>query len=175
MHHLFWTSNHNGGVVAVPCCNFSIDCSRPACLSLIRHTSGRAATTWTFTRSRNQYQLSKFSFSTNANASGTIWLLQSTPIAVSIWPLYLPVRNVPSMQITGRQHWNTLTQAHMQKKARCRMLCPLFTAGTRYVSQNLPGFLAAIWDNIRVRLSYDASYVPNRISNTLCLARHAFK
>ena len=35
MHHLFWTSGHNGGVVAVPRCNFSIDCSRPACLSLI--------------------------------------------------------------------------------------------------------------------------------------------
>src|SRR6185503_6693355 len=80
MHHLFWTSGHNGGVVAVPRCNFSIDCRIPACLSLIRHTSGRAATTRTFTRSRNQYQLSKFSFSTNANASGTIWLLQSTPI-----------------------------------------------------------------------------------------------
>ena len=76
MHHLFWTSGHNGGVVAVPRCNFSIDCRIPACLSLIRHTSGRAATTWIFTHSRNQYQLSMFSFSTNTNASGTIWLLQ---------------------------------------------------------------------------------------------------
>ena len=24
MHHLFWTSGHNGGVVAVPRCNFSL-------------------------------------------------------------------------------------------------------------------------------------------------------
>src|SRR4051812_50183239 len=32
-----------------------------------------------------------------------IMLLPSTPIAVKIFPLYLPVRNVPATQIMGRQ------------------------------------------------------------------------
>src|SRR6185312_7427962 len=65
-----------------------------------------------------------------AKAMGTTCLLQSTLIAVSIVPLYLPVKNVPSIHRTGRQYINVLTHAPRQKKARSRNPDPPSKLGT---------------------------------------------
>ena len=174
MHHLLTTSGHIGGCPWLPSCSCLIAARRLACLSLMRQTSGLAATTWIFTRSRNQYQLSVFSFSTKAKAMRTTCLLQLSPIAVSIVPLYLPIKNVPSIHRTGRQYINALTHATRQKKARSRNPGPPYKLGTMQVSVALLGFLCIIADCMWGRLSYDASYVPNLISNTFCFARQVF-
>jgi hypothetical protein len=64
-----------------------------------------------FNLSRNQYQLSPFSPSTNAMTKGSNWLLLLAATTIRIVPLYLPVRKVPSMQMTGRQNLKAWMQA----------------------------------------------------------------
>ena len=59
---------------------------------------------------KNQYQVSPDSFSTKAIAKGNNCLLPSAATAVRIAPLYLPVKNALSMQMTGRQCGNTSMQ-----------------------------------------------------------------
>jgi hypothetical protein len=50
--------------------------------------------------------------------------LPSAATAVRIVPLYFPVRNVPSMQITGRQCLNAAIAGPNAKNARCKTCFP---------------------------------------------------
>src|SRR6185503_11051799 len=77
---------------------------------------------------QNQYQVSPDSFSTKAIAKGNNCLLPSAATAVRIVPLYLPVKNVPSIQMTGRQCGNASMQAPKAKNDRWSTCFPGFWA-----------------------------------------------
>jgi hypothetical protein len=71
-----------------------------------------------FMLSRNQYQLSPFSPSANAMAKEATICYYQLPQLSGFVALYLPVRKVPSMQMTGPHNL----------KASCRNPMPRMTA-----------------------------------------------
>ena len=127
-HHLLFKLGHCADLwrSTLPFCMSSMACRIPLCRSYITQTLGTSVTTICFSLSKNQYQLSPDSFSTKAMARGTSWLLPVAAIAVRIVPLYFPVRNVPSMHMTGRQCRKASMQAPKAKKERCNTGLPGF-------------------------------------------------
>src|SRR6185437_7439159 len=94
----------------------------------MKHTFCTSLTIICFTLCKNQYQVSPDSFSTKAIAKGNNYLLPSAAIAVRIVTLYLPVKNVPSIQMTGRQCGNASMQAPKAKNDRWSTFFPGFWA-----------------------------------------------
>ena len=125
MHQRLCKSSHGVSSSGLGFVSALIALSIPACLSRRMQTFGLSCTTAFFNYLKNHNQLAVFSLSTKANASGTTWLFPSWPMAVKIWPLYLPVRNVPSTHITDRQ-WLKASM-HTPKDQNTR--CSTFTVG----------------------------------------------
>ena len=96
MHHR-WTRGGNPSIWSFT------QFKRPRCRSEIIQTCLEGPSTLSRTSLINHDQLSLFSLSANANATGTSWPSGSTATAIISVPLYLPVKNVPSTGITGRQ------------------------------------------------------------------------
>src|SRR6266540_7360998 len=84
--------------------------------SYITPTSRPSPITIFLTSLRNHDQLSFFSFSTNPNAKGTSLRFASIPIAIINVPSYLPVRKVPSIDITSQQCLKASMHYKMSKK-----------------------------------------------------------
>lgn len=88
--------------------------------------------------------------------------------------MYLPVRNVPSTHITGRQCLKASMQAPKEKNNQCNTL----TVGNsgRYnswMSTYVPGFRFCSVCTSRTTESYASKYEPNLVSNAFCLALQA--
>jgi hypothetical protein len=66
----------------------------------------------------NHSQLSSCSEGTKANATGNTLSFEEWAITTISVPLYLPVKNVPSMDKTGRQYVNAWMHWPKLQKAR---------------------------------------------------------
>src|SRR4051812_42032768 len=82
----------------------------------------------------NHSQLSSCSEGTKANATGNTLSFEEWAIATINVPLYLPVKNVPSIDNTGRQYVNA--SMHCPKLQKARRNTPSIDS-TRW---RIPGF-----------------------------------
>ncbi|KAF7815265.1 protein MAIN-LIKE 2-like [Senna tora] len=157
-----------------PILGLSRAASNPVPRSKIKHTS-RSFATCTRSLHKNHDHADSVSPSTSANATGTMFLFPSCPIAISSECLYLPYRNVPSTCSIGFScHHASIQGSNAQNKR------------LNWTTLSSPG-ISTVWNNTIVpdmacctaaiqpgSLLYEATQLPYTRATAFCFLRHAF-